>query len=58
MSLFAVLVAVNELSNENFVIILEFLKFKYILLTSPIQMENYKMKYISTGKYIECFIDR
>lgn len=21
-------------------------------------MENYKMKYISTGKYIECFIDR
>lgn len=55
MSLFAVLVAVNELSNENFVIILEFLKFKYILLTSPIQMENYKMKYISTctGKYIE-----
>lgn len=27
MSLFAVLVAVNELSNENFVIILEFLKF-------------------------------
>lgn len=56
MSLFAVLVAVNELSNENFVIIFVFLSL--ILITSPIQMENYKMKYISTGKYIECFIDR
>lgn len=54
MSLFAVLVAVNELSNENFVIIF----LSLILITSPIQMENYKMKYISTGKYIECFIDR
>lgn len=21
-------------------------------------MENYKMKYISTAKYIECYIDR
>lgn len=56
MSLFAVLVAVNELSNENFVIILEFLKFN--TYNKSYSNGELIMKYISTAKYIECFIDR